>query len=81
MYHQEFGASFHSVVFAVKKACIYNAEIYDVRSFKCYKKDQFYSEVADIPWSVVESFVDVNDAVSASNTLSMLLIIMYLLRS
>ena len=68
---QEFAASDHSVVFAVKKAgvCKAHAEICETRSFKRYNKEQFHSEVADIPWSVVESFDDLNDAVSAWNTL------------
>ena len=68
---QEFAANDHSVVFAVKKAgvCKAHAEICEMRSFKRYNKEQFRSEVADIPWSVVESFDDLNDAVSAWNTL------------
>jgi len=65
---QEFAASDHSVVFAVKKAgvCKAHAKICEMRSFKRHKKEPFRSEVADIPWSVVESF---DDAVSAWNTL------------
>ena len=68
---QDFAASDHSVVFAVKKAgvCKAHAEIREVRSFKRYNKEKFRSEVAGIPWSVVESFDDLNDAVSAWNTL------------
>ena len=68
---QEFAASDHSVVFAVKKAgvCKAHAEIREMRSFKRYNKEQFRSEVASIPWSVVESFGDLNDAISAWNTL------------
>jgi len=68
---QEFAASDHSVVFAVKKAgvCKAHAEIRKVRSFKCYNKEQFHSEVAGVPWTVVEYFDDLNDAVSAWNTL------------
>jgi len=68
---QEFAASDHSVVFAVKRAgvCKAHAEIREVRSFKRYNKEQFRSEVAGVPWSVVESFDDLNDAVSAWNTL------------
>ena len=49
--------------------CKAHAEIIETRSFKRYNKEQFRSEVADIPWSVVESFDDLNDAVSAWNTL------------
>ena len=68
---QEFAVSDHSVVFAVKKAgvCKAHAEICEMMSFKRYNKEQFHSEVADIPWSVIESFDDLNDAVSAWNTL------------
>lgn len=68
---EDFAASDHSVVFAVKKAgvCKAHARICAARSFKRYNKEKFRSEVADIPWSVVESFDDLNDAVSAWNTL------------
>jgi len=40
-----------------------------MQSFKRYNKEQFRSEVAGVPWSVVEYFDDLNDAVSAWNTL------------
>ena len=62
---QEFAASNHSIVFAVKKA----AKIREIRSFKRYNKEQFCKDVADIPWSTVESFDDINDAASAWNSL------------
>ena len=40
-----------------------------MRSFKCYNQEQFRGEVAGISSSVVESFDDLNDAVSAWNNL------------
>ena len=68
---QEFAARDHFVVFAVKKAgvCKAHSEIREVRSFKRYNGEQFRSEVAGVPWSVVESFDDLNDTVSTWNTL------------
>ena len=68
---QEFSASDHSIVFAVKKAgiCKAQAKIREIRSFKRYNKEQFCKDVADIPWSTVESFDDINDAASAWNSL------------
>jgi len=39
-----------------------------MRSFKRYNKEQFRSELTDIPWSVVESLIDLNDAASAWKT-------------
>jgi len=51
------------------------------QSFKRYNNEQFGNEVADIPWSVVELFHDLNDAVSAWNTRNtMLPIVMHHLR-
>lgn len=43
---QEFGARDGSVVFAVKKAgvCKAHVEICEMRSFKCYNKEQFHRE-------------------------------------
>ena len=43
---QEFGARDRSVVFAVKKAgvCKAHVEICEMRSFKCYNKEQFHRE-------------------------------------
>lgn len=40
----------------LKKAgvCKTHAEIRKVRAFKRYNKEQFRSEVAGVPWSVVE---------------------------
>ena len=68
---QEFGASDHSVTFAVKKAgvCKAHVEIRDVRSFKHYNKEHFQRDIASVPWSVIESFDDINDAVVAWNNL------------
>ena len=68
---KEFAASNHSIVFAVKKAgiCKAPAKIREIRSFKRYNKEQFFKDVADIPWSTVESFDDINDAASAWNSL------------
>ena len=64
---QEFGASDHSVTFVVKKAgvCKAHVEIRDVRSFKHYNKNHFRRDIASVPWSVIESFDDINDAVVA----------------
>ena len=41
----------HSVVFAVKKACVCtaHAEIHEMISFKRYNKEQFRCEFASIP--------------------------------
>ncbi len=68
---QNFGASDHSVIFAIIKAgiCKAPAEIREVRSFKRYNREHFCKDIAGIPWSVVESFDDINDAVSAWNNL------------
>ena len=68
---QEFGASDHSVTFVVKKAgvCKAHVEIRDVRSFKHYNKNHFRRDIASVPWSVIESFDDINDAVVAWNNL------------
>ena len=68
---QEFGASDHSVTFVVKKAgvCKAHLEIRDVRSFKHYNKNHFRRDIASVPWSVIESFDDINDAVVAWNNL------------
>ena len=68
---QEFGASDHSVTFAVRKAgvCKVDVEIRDVRSFKHYNKEHFQRDIASVPWSVVESFDDINDAVVTWNNL------------
>ena len=67
---QEFAASDHSIVFAVKKAeiCKAPAKLLEIRSFKRYNKEQFCKDVADISWSTVDSF-DINDAASAWNSL------------
>ena len=48
---QEFGASDHSVTFAVKKAgvCKAHVEIRDVRSFKHYNKEHFQRDIASVP--------------------------------
>ena len=64
---QKFGASDHSVTFVVKKAgvCKAHVEIRDVRSFKHYNKNHFRRDIASVPWSVIESFDDINDAVVA----------------
>jgi len=68
---QEFGASDHSIVFAIKKAGTYKAptEIREVRSFKHFDKEQFKKDIAAIPWSIIKSFDDINDAVAAWNKL------------
>ena len=68
---QEFEASDHSVTFMVKKVgvCKAHMEIRDVRSFKHYNKDYFQRDIASVPWSVIESFDDINDAVIAWNNL------------
>ena len=68
---QDFGASDHSITFAVKKAgvCKAHVEIRDVRSFKHYNKEHFQRDIASVPWSVIESFDDINDAVVAWNNL------------
>ena len=63
---QEFGASDHSVTFVVKKAgeqSKAHVEIRDIRSFKHYNKNHFRRDIAIVPWSVIESFDDINDAV------------------
>lgn len=68
---QEFGASDHFVTFAVKKAriCKAHVEIGDVRSFKHYNRENFQRDIASVPWSVIESFDDINDAAVAWNNL------------
>ena len=68
---QEFGAGDHSVTFTAKKAgvCKAHVEIRDVRSFKHYNKEHFQRDIASVPWSVIESFDDINDAVVAWNNL------------
>ncbi|CAB4031340.1 Hypothetical predicted protein, partial [Paramuricea clavata] len=65
--HSSFGISF---IFAIKKAgiCKAPAEIREVRSFKRYNREHFCKDIAGIPWSVIESFDDI-DAVSAWNSL------------
>ena len=69
---QEFGASDHSVTFVVKKAgeqSKAHVEIRDIRSFKHYNKNHFRRDIAIVPWSVIESFDDINDAVVSWNNL------------
>ena len=68
---QDFPASDHSILFVVKKAgvCKGHGIIKEVRSFKQYNKEQFCKDVAKIPWSMVECFTNINDAVSAWFTL------------
>ncbi|PFX15414.1 hypothetical protein AWC38_SpisGene20370 [Stylophora pistillata] len=55
----------------IKKAgvCKAHVEIRDVRSFKHCDKNHFRKDVASVPWSVIESFDDINDAVVAWNNL------------
>ena len=67
---QEFEASDHSIVFAIKKAGIGKvpAEVREVRSFKLYNKERFCKDVADIPWSIIKSFDDTDHAVSIWNS-------------
>ena len=67
---QEFEASDHSIVFAIKKAGIGKspAKVREVRSFKRYNKERCCEDVADIPWSIIESFDDIDDAVSFWNS-------------
>ena len=68
---QEFRASNHSVTFAVKKAgvCKARMEIRDVRSFKHYNKEHFQRDIAGVPWSVIESFDNINDAADTWNNI------------
>ena len=68
---QKFGASDHSVIFAIKKPgiCKAPAEIREVRSYKRYNREHFCKDITGIPWSVIESFDVINDAVSAWNSL------------
>ena len=40
-----------------------------VRSFKRYNKEQFIKDIAAIPWGILESFNDINDAVGIWNEL------------
>ena len=44
-------------------------EIRSVRSFKHYNKEDFQRDIAIVPWSVIESSDDINDAVGAWNNL------------
>ena len=44
-------------------------EIRDVRSFKHYNKEYFQRNIASVPWSVIESFDDINYALVAWNNL------------
>lgn len=62
---QESGISDHSIVFATKEAGVHKApaEIRELRSYKNYNKDEFQRDVARVPWRLIESFDDINDAV------------------
>ena len=68
---QNFGASDHSIIFAIKKAgiCKARAEIRESRSFKRYNREHFCKDIAGIRWSVIETFDEINDAVSTWNNL------------
>ena len=48
---------------------LHAAEIREVRSFKRYNREHFCIDFTGIPWSIIESFDDINDAVSAWNSL------------
>ena len=52
-----------------RKFARFQQKIREIRSSKRYNKEQFCKDVADIPWSTVESFDDINDAALAWNSL------------
>ena len=57
--------------FAIKKGGTFKAlpEVRGVRSFKHYNKEEFIKDIAAIPWSILESFDDINDALGIWNDL------------
>ena len=67
---EEFGVSDHSIVFAIKKAGIKKSStrMQEERSYKQYRKEMFENDVSNIPWHVIETFEDINDAVAAWNS-------------
>ena len=61
----------HSIVLATKKSGFPKgpAQIREIRSYKNYNKESFRQDIARVPWSIIESFEDINDAVEAWNNL------------
>ena len=68
---QECGISDHSIVFATKKSGFPKgpAQVHEIRSYKNFNKESFRQDIAWVPWSIIESFDDINDAVEAWNNL------------
>ena len=45
------------------------AQIREIRSYKNYNQESFRQDIARVPWSIIESFEGINDAVEAWNNL------------
>ena len=60
----------HFLVYCVVKSGIPKSppKVIDYRSFKTFDQNKFTKNLNQIPWSVLDSFDNIDDAVSAWNT-------------
>ena len=59
------GSSDHSAIFAVRKQHRLKpppSRVIDTRNFKGFNRDAFIEDLNKVPWSLINSFTDVEDS-------------------